>query len=414
MDAIWSDPRHVLGVVERLLAVPRQELYVSFSAEFRTLLPHRAAAIQTADCPRSPLAVDGDPAIAAAVTSTELLRLAGRGEPGTALLTDGLLAGTVRRLILIASHTGALLVLVPDGPDPGADALELAGRLWSVLSADQARRVSEQGPDLLAGNLAAAAARARTITDLGQTYATTLTALQAVLRSGRLTDAAARRTAVDLAADALIDLRAVARRDQELSSETAAESFAALERQLAYLLRHTEVEITLAGPGTGGVIPQDIAHAARTVTRGLVVAAVGRQDVRRVRASWRLDHATLHVTVRDDGPDVTEAVPAAPGLTEWITGTGGRWEIDTVPGWGTTMTVALPLTVDAPAGARPLDRLNPREVEVLSGIAEGLRNRGIAERLRLSEHTVKFHVRNILEKLEVTSRGEAAALARRR
>jgi DNA-binding NarL/FixJ family response regulator len=83
-----------------------------------------------------------------------------------------------------------------------------------------------------------------------------------------------------------------------------------------------------------------------------------------------------------------------------------------VPGWGTTVTAVLPLGMTDPPELRPLDRLNPRELEVLSGISLGLRNRQIAVQLQLSEHTVKFHVRNILDKLDVSSRGEAAALAR--
>jgi LuxR family maltose regulon positive regulatory protein len=42
-------------------------------------------------------------------------------------------------------------------------------------------------------------------------------------------------------------------------------------------------------------------------------------------------------------------------------------------------------------------------------MAEGLSNAAIAERLDLSEHTVKRHVANILDKLGVQSRGQAAA-----
>ncbi|MEH0554004.1 response regulator transcription factor [Streptomyces sp. B21-101] len=45
------------------------------------------------------------------------------------------------------------------------------------------------------------------------------------------------------------------------------------------------------------------------------------------------------------------------------------------------------------------------------GIWRGRRNRHIAEELHISENTVKFHVTNILDKLGVASRGEAAALA---
>jgi DNA-binding NarL/FixJ family response regulator len=61
----------------------------------------------------------------------------------------------------------------------------------------------------------------------------------------------------------------------------------------------------------------------------------------------------------------------------------------------------------------PLEELSAREREVLSLIAEGLRNREIAERLVISETTVKTHVRHVLEKLRIRNRAEAAAFAAR-
>jgi DNA-binding NarL/FixJ family response regulator len=57
-----------------------------------------------------------------------------------------------------------------------------------------------------------------------------------------------------------------------------------------------------------------------------------------------------------------------------------------------------------------LSGLSSRECEVLDCVAQGKRNRQIASELTISEFTVKRHVQNILEKLELRSRREAADL----
>ena len=52
-------------------------------------------------------------------------------------------------------------------------------------------------------------------------------------------------------------------------------------------------------------------------------------------------------------------------------------------------------------------KLTDREKEILTLLVEGLTNKGIAERLTLSNPTVHFHVSNILNKLGVSKRTEA-------
>ncbi len=60
-----------------------------------------------------------------------------------------------------------------------------------------------------------------------------------------------------------------------------------------------------------------------------------------------------------------------------------------------------------------LDRLTRRELQILRLLDEGLTNKEIARRLTISVATVKNHVQNVLAKLGVHRRGEAAAWARR-
>jgi DNA-binding NarL/FixJ family response regulator len=55
--------------------------------------------------------------------------------------------------------------------------------------------------------------------------------------------------------------------------------------------------------------------------------------------------------------------------------------------------------------------LTPRETEVLQLVAAGLPNKTIADRLRISEHTVKFHINAIMGKLGAQSRTEAVVRA---
>ena len=75
---------------------------------------------------------------------------------------------------------------------------------------------------------------------------------------------------------------------------------------------------------------------------------------------------------------------------------------------------AKPQEPAAPAPASEQDALTAREREVLELMVEGVTsNRKLAKRLDLSENTVKFHVRNILDKLHLHNRAEVVGYALR-
>ena len=66
------------------------------------------------------------------------------------------------------------------------------------------------------------------------------------------------------------------------------------------------------------------------------------------------------------------------------------------------------------AGHYAEDSLTAREVEILQQVANGQKNRAIADKLCISEHTVKAHLKSILEKLGADDRTDAVAIGLRR
>jgi two-component system, NarL family, response regulator YdfI len=70
---------------------------------------------------------------------------------------------------------------------------------------------------------------------------------------------------------------------------------------------------------------------------------------------------------------------------------------------GAIALFAAPATAVLTAGFS----LTPREIEVLTRLGSGLGNKAIAHRLHISEHTVKFHISSIFQKLGVSTRTEA-------
>ena len=96
--------------------------------------------------------------------------------------------------------------------------------------------------------------------------------------------------------------------------------------------------------------------------------------------------------------------------------------LESEPAWQRFRDAVLDFTgvaADAAAAGATADRspfaaLSPREREVLALITEGLANAEIAERLAISDKTVRNHVSNLFDKLGVWSRAQAIVFARDR
>jgi DNA-binding NarL/FixJ family response regulator len=147
-------------------------------------------------------------------------------------------------------------------------------------------------------------------------------------------------------------------------------------------------------------------------------------DGLQVCAELRRSHpeiAVLMLTVSEHEPDLYAALRVGAGgyltkdmpageLVEAVLAVA-RGEPRIAAAMASRMLAELGGTAAAPED--PLGALSEREREVLTLLSEGLRNREIAERLVISEATVKTHVRHVLEKLRFRNRAEAAAFAAR-
>ena len=132
------------------------------------------------------------------------------------------------------------------------------------------------------------------------------------------------------------------------------------------------------------------------------------------------DTAIVMLTVSEDAEDLSVALKAgASGYllknidTEYLTRAIRRAAAgETVVAEAMTAKLVAQLQSGAAAPvASELDKLTPREREILDCLARGESNKGIARTLELAESTVKIHVQNVLKKLKLSSRVQAAVYA---
>lgn len=131
--------------------------------------------------------------------------------------------------------------------------------------------------------------------------------------------------------------------------------------------------------------------------------------------------------LRGDSPPIVALLPDEDhALEAWNSGARGLLfrDVDADMLASALLAVSQGLTVTDPQIAPPIPQLDdpppsliepltPRETEVLALLAEGLANKTIAQRLNITDHTVKFHVNSILGKLDAQSRTEAVSKATR-
>ncbi len=156
--------------------------------------------------------------------------------------------------------------------------------------------------------------------------------------------------------------------------------------------------LDLLMPGASGLeLLRALNDDATRHTRVVLLTAVA--DDEQILEAIRL--GAQGVVLKDMAPQLlVDAVREVHAGAQWLEkGLGGR-------------ALRRLLAREAVAGESSARILSAREREIVRLVADGLRNRAIAERLSISEGTVKVHVHNIYEKLDVNSRIELTNYAR--
>jgi DNA-binding CsgD family transcriptional regulator/signal transduction histidine kinase len=414
-----------------LVSAPRSEVADRAQAVLRPVLPHDALVLVTPASPAAPAQVAAPRALRERLAEVEWWRLCG---------TEQLAHGAARALDL-PDVVGGLRITGWTASVDGCDAVliigsaaqptigthqERAAMQVAVVSAARLRAMDgDPAPGTLAFVRSVSRERERIRLELTSRHAATLSSVLHTLRgataaSGVRTAPPGVAQAIDLASEALMELRSSADREIAAGQVALQTAYAEAETEIRAIVRPVGLRLVPDLEAREGVqIDRSLAHAARLVSRAAALNAIGHADATKLRMWWRLTDDALTLIVADDGAGFEGGADAVArelaDIRRIVAPLNGSAELDSARHWGTTLTCELPLhgatpLPDTPA-VRRLVELGEREREVLELVVAGLRNREIAERLFIADRTVKFHVSNILQKLEVRSRTEAIALA---
>lgn len=169
--------------------------------------------------------------------------------------------------------------------------------------------------------------------------------------------------------------------------------------ELVQLMPHGEKfdVILLGGSTCGNIALADIALLAAAAPHTPILVAADCDDPERARAILRAGARGFLPT--------SHSLKVLLGALERVR-TGGTY----VP---LALTEEAPVAPSERAQRAPWRELTPRQRDVLELIAEGKPNKLIADALRMSESTVKAHVKQIIRRLDVANRTQAALLATR-
>jgi DNA-binding NarL/FixJ family response regulator len=183
--------------------------------------------------------------------------------------------------------------------------------------------------------------------------------------------------------------------------------------------RHSDFTVIAACPDGASAVDAVRTHRPDILVLDLRMSPMNGFDVLRALARERLQPRTVLLTAAITDDEIVEAMhlgamglvlkEASPdALLDCVrrVDRGEQWiERDTVTQAFKSVLKreSAALTVSTP--------LTPRELEIVRMVAHGLRNKAIAERLSISEGTVKVHLHNIYEKLGVDGRLELVLCA---
>jgi DNA-binding CsgD family transcriptional regulator len=395
------------------------------------VLPHTALVLVTPGSPTFPVQIAAPQGARQRLATIEWTQMVGGELPaasGVARLELPAVVGGLRVAGWVSQSPGVTVALIVGDRarlsiTPGQ---EQAAIRVVMRAAARVRAIDDDPPPrTLAFSHAMSQERERIRLELRSRHAATLSSLLYTLRSvagagGAQATPPAVAKAIDMASRGLLDLETDAR---DASGRVPIGTvFAEVEKEVRGTLNSARIRLVEdLDADEAAQVPYAVAHAARLVTRLAALNATQHPGADKSRLLWRLTDEALIVIVADNGvgfDDAAERLERELADIRRLAGElRGRVCLDSNPHWGTTVSCCLPLHDRAPAPETPstrrLSELGDREREVLELMMAGLRNRDIAVRLFISERTVKFHVSNILAKLEVGSRTEAIALAHR-